>query len=595
MSNAAMDAKQLIIETVARHAVPMVVIDKNGYISFANNVFLSAVCHDSENCLKGKFFDLLKKSCVAQFRAALQPNCAEARPIVIPFRNTAINPDWQVLPAGENFLLWNVAFHLSRELPDTLQTGLLVCSPAGLITATDKQAAEICALHDFDYTSPRVLFRNTLVYSEIERSPVPFEKSFINESLQSVKPLNDALFCVRLPMKGQRWLLFSSQPLFNLGELKPYAVVCRVTDVTSLYTSYTTAHDIASNAMLLLDGVAGMLAVADDNCNLLFLNNTCREHFTTADAFLPRHATQVFPKQLFDLLNNHIQTLASGNLVKSSRCMLLSRFNKRQVFEVSTKQVTTPDGKRYFIMEGKDVTAICAAEHREASLKCRLESLVQSCVPSRWQWDIIGNICTNPSGEPETVQTATTWFACIHPADAKLVRASLKQAFRQQQSYWQMTYRVQLNGSEFTQVLHAGAIIYEGKQAVKMIGSIQNQQDIAAFYLEAQQALMHTRLLALTNFIKICEELVQYHQASAQPDLQRLMQYLRQLVSTPEKKRGKMSDEQQLDYAIQAIKQISWPRLQRVFRNEELAELLKILLDGQDSVDGYPIDLSIAS
>ncbi len=494
-------------------------IDENGNIVSAN-ANMKKTLHLKKTGA-ANFFELLHPVNVPDFKAAVNhaENNNTAPSMELYLKNGYYHPmKWQV-----NFLKENNGakeylcvghkildderlkqFNLLGEknyqlIVESINAGILFQDRRGELIAVNYKAAEI-----FNSTLERLyqltdianLWDHAWTITTEEGEPVTFEKTPFMKALTTGQTQTEVLV-IKLKNGEQRWIHFSSQPLFEENGVIPFSVVSNIVDLTVQKKLVLELRKRKAMFRSFMDQTPNMAWVVDEDSNLIFANHAFYQYFGIDEKkAIDKKITDIVPVAAEALYEKHMQVLSTGTateLIEKVKWANGTEF----VFHINIFPIEQMGERKLLGGHAVNLSEKHNIERRLRETNDRLLLLTRATSDAIWEWDMqTGHIFRNDAlmdmigYQTDDPRGLSWWLRRIHPDDRNRVSDKVKESTDNNQQSWEDQYRFKCADGHYKFMRDKGYIVYENGLPVKMIGSLQDVSDIKQ--LESQ--LMEEKL-----------------------------------------------------------------------------------------------------
>ncbi len=383
---------------------------------------------------------------------------------------------------------------------ERLNTGVLFQDKRGELIAANQKAALIfnTTLESlYLHTDMEALWNTSWQFASETGTSVPFENAPFLKALHTGLPQTEVLV-IRFRNGAQRWLHFTSQPLFEDNNLIPFAVLSSIVDVTEEKELSGKLEETNALLNVFMQKTPSLAWVIDEEDNLVFASQSFFRYFRLNEKESLNHPiTDLLPGFVITALHEkHLQVLQSGvptEFVEKVKWADGLNF----VFHINIFPIEGVTGKKMIGGHAVNLADKYATEKKLREVNDRLLLLTRATSDAIWEWDMqsgtifrndvlmnmIGYHMDNPKG-------LSWWLRRIHPEDRNMVSDKVKESTDNGQQSWEGEYRFKCADGSYKQMRDKGYIVYENGLPVKMIGSLQDVSDLK----ELESQLMEEKL-----------------------------------------------------------------------------------------------------
>jgi PAS domain S-box-containing protein len=516
--------------TVTDRDYYMLVVDNNGKIHFANSHLISNFGLHTENISRLCFFDLIQSNHQDIFRNTLLQVQQSGKPSnteialqngslhwikwdISPYQNEAgitrryMCVGYDIVQRSRVRKMNTVAQKNYQSIVESMNIGILMQDANGDVLAANQKAAEIFEL-SIEQIYENNVFKNLWQTTLVDDVPVSYENSPCEIALRTGKAQTKVVVSFKTADGEMRSLLVGAQPLFDENNSVPISVISSFIDISQEKKLEEEVHRRDILFRTFKNNTPNLAWVVDEDANLVFANNAFYKNLGLDENAMGKNILELVPKEIAHALEGkHIQVLESGNTIKTIEKTLLAD-NTELVFWISIFPIDTLSGKKMIGGEAVNITHKIQAEKKLKNANDRLYHLSRIATDAVWEWDMsTGEIFRNDVlnelmglANPET-QNLNWWLSRIHPEDSSRVSDTINKVFETKAQNWECEYRLKKNNGEYIIVHDHGYVIYENKEAVKMIGSLHDITEVKE--LEAkllEEKIQHQKNLTETVF-----------------------------------------------------------------------------------------------
>lgn len=598
-------------------------INEDGKIVSANANMLKTLDMKHPGTEDVNFYELLHPAHLNDFKSCINKS-VEGKPCVMELylRNGYYHPmKWQInplpvdkgtktylcvghkiLPAGmarsegdnKRLSQFNQLGEKNYQLiMEGLNAGILFQDKKGELISVNQKAAEILntTLEKlYQLSDIENLWNTAWQITTEDGNPVLFEESPFMKALQTGQPQTEVLV-IRLRNGDNRWMHFSSQPLFN-NNAEVFSVVSNIVDVSPEKKLFIELEQRNALFKAFINQTPNLAWVVDEDSNLVFASQAFYQYFGLEEKkALNNKITNLIPGVIAaNMFEKHMQVLETGKptkLIEKAKWADGTNF----VFHINIFPIGEISGKKLLGGHAVNLAGKYETEQKLRETNERLLLLTRATSDAIWEWDMqSGQIFRNDAlmdmigynaGAPKGL---SWWLRRIHPDDRNRVGDKVKESSEKNQQSWQDEYLFKCADGNYKRMRDKGYIVYENGLPVKMIGSLQDISNIRD--LESQ--LMTEKL---ERQKEISETIIHAQEKERTRIGHELHDNVNQILSTtrlfvdmltPVNKEEKGIKEKSIEYltmALEEIRKLSKELVVPQLRDKDLVESIEVLIE----------------
>ncbi len=583
--------KSIISNTQQQDGIFLSLIDRDGNIICTNATMQRSLQLENPRQVKINFFSLLHPDHIGIFKEAIQNSRIANSPFSteLHLRNGYYHPmKWQVnflqdaTENGENYLC--IGYNLIDKerlkqfnqlgeknyqlIVEGLSAGILFQDTKGELMAANKKAAEI-----FNTTLERLyqlrniekLWDTAWTITTEAGDPVCFKDTPFMKALRTGKMQSETLV-VKLLSGEIRWVLFSSQPLFNNAEETPFSVVTNIIDVSreKKLSSEAQERDILFRSFL--RNTPNLAWVLDEEAVLLCASQSFYTYFgLKEEEASDRNIFELIPPIVGDALYaKHVQVLETGKPVEVIEKVKWSD-GTNFVFHINIFPVEGLVGKKMVGGHAVNLADKYEAEKKLRNANERLLLLSRATSDAIWEWDMqTGYIFRNEAlmaligYQVDDAKGLSWWLRRIHPEDRDRVTDKIKDATDKGQHSWEDEYRFRCSDGSYKNIQDRGYVVYENGLPVKMIGSLQDITEIKKLEDQLTEEKVQRQKEISEMVIRVQEKERTRIGHELHDNVNQILSTTRMFVEmlTPSSEEEKKVRDKSIEYLVSAIEEI---------------------------------------
>lgn len=369
-----------------------------------------------------------------------------------------------------------------------LNTGIFFQDNKGELIAANQKAVEI-----FDTTLEKLyqikdiqnLWDTAWTITTEQGQRVLFEETPFMKALQTGK-LQTQVLIVRMRNGEDRWIHFSSQPLFEEAGSTAYSVVSNIIDVTKEKKLSQGLDEREALNRVFMNQTPNLAWLVDEDANLVFANRAFYQYFGLNEKdSVNKNIVDLLPGPVANALHEkHIQVLQTGmpvEMVEKVKWADGTNF----IFHINIFPIEGVTSKKMLGGHAVNLADKYAVEKQLREANDKLLLLSRTTSDAIWEWDMLtGRIFRNDilmdmvGYHFEEPKGLLWWHRRIHPEDRNRIMDKIKDATDKGQKSWEDRYRFKCADGTYKYVHDRGYVVYENGLPVKMIGSLQDITDL---------------------------------------------------------------------------------------------------------------------
>ena len=319
---------------------------------------------------------------------------------------------------------------------------------------------------------------------------------------------------IRLQNGEERWIHFSSQPLFEDGSQQPYSVVSSIIDVTNERKFSEELIQKEALFSVFLNQTPNLAWVVDEDTNLVFANQAFYEHFQIDEKkSINKNIVELIPPHVAETLyEKHLQVSQTGvpsQTMQRVKCADRTDF----VFHINIFPIHGVNHKKLLGGHAVNVTDKFNTERQLREANDRLLQLTGASSDAIWEWDMqAGRIFRNEALMEMTgyhtnnLNGLSWWFRRMHPEDRNRVSDKIKDITEKNLHSWQEEYRFKCADGNYKYMRDKGYVVYENGLPVRMIGSLQDVSELKDLENQLLEEKLQSRKEISETVIRVQEK-----------------------------------------------------------------------------------------
>ncbi len=451
---------------------------------------------------------------------------------------------------------------------EVLHTGILFQDKKGELIAVNHKAAEIFGASMerlYQLKNIHDLWNTVWTVTNEEGQPVLFENTPFMKALKTGKPHQEVLI-IKLRSGENRWISFSSQPLFEQNPDIAYSVVSSVTDITQERLLVSEISERKAVFKAFMDNTPNLAWVVDEEGTLIFASHSFYQYFGIDEReSANRKMVDVIPANVAKALyDKHVQVLESGQpteVVEKVEWADGTNF----VFHINIFPINAITGKKLLGGHAVNLADKYAAERKLREANDRLLLLSRATTNAIWEWDMqTGYIFRNDAlmdmigYQMEETKGLSWWLRRIHPEDRNRVSDKVKDTTEKNLHSWEDQYRFKCADGTYKHMHDKGFVVYENGLPVKMIGSLQDMTELKELEEQLTEEKLQRQKEISETVIRVQEKERTRIGHELHDNVNQILSTVRLFVDmlTPSKKEEKEIKAKSLEYVMMAIEEI---------------------------------------
>ncbi len=451
---------------------------------------------------------------------------------------------------------------------EVLHTGILFQDKKGELIAVNQKAAEIFGASMeklYQLKNIHELWDSTWSVTNEDGQPVLFEDTPFMKALKTGKPCQEVLV-IKLRNGENRWISFSSQPLFEKNPDIAYSVVSSVTDITQEKLLVSEISERKAVFKAFMNNTPNLAWVVDEEGTLIFASHSFYQYFGINEKdsagrkmldIIPAHVA----KTLYD---KHVQVLESGQATEVVEKVEWAD-GTNFVFHINLFPINNIAGKKLIGGHAVNLADKYATEKKLREANDRLLLLSRATTNAIWEWDMqTGYIFRNDAlmdmigYQMEETKGLSWWLRRIHPEDRNRVSDKVKDTTEKNLHSWEDQYRFKCADGTYKHMHDKGFVVYENGLPVKMIGSLQDMTELKELEEQLTEEKLQRQKEISETVIRVQEKERTRIGHELHDNVNQILSTVRLFVDmlTPSKKEEKEIKAKSLEYVMMAIEEI---------------------------------------
>ncbi len=514
--------KNIISNYEKRDGLFLSLIQGDGRIICANATMLKQLHLKPEGVKEVNFFDLLDPVNLNDFKLAVRRTGEEKTPssMEVFLKNGYYHPmkweinhftkekeDYTYLCVGHKLLDDERLHHFNRLgeknyqlIVEGLNAGILFQDEKGELISVNQKTAEIfnsTLERLYQLTDIRTLWNTSWDISSEDGERLFFDDTPFMRALRTGEPQTEVIM-IKLRNGEQKWLHFSSQPLFDEKTNRARSVISNIADLTQEKKLVLEVKERKAVFASFMNQTPNLAWVVDEDSKLVFASKAFYNYF----GLDPKQArnkkiTDLVPgpvaKSLYEKHQQVFQTGKASEIVEKVKWADGTNY----VFHINLFPIDGGTGKKMLGGHAVNLADKFAAEKKLKEANDRLLLLTRATTDAIWEWDMqTGHIFRNDAlmdmiGYQVGDQKGLSWWLRrIHPEDRDRVSDAVKESTDNNRQSWEEEYRFKCADGTYKHMRDKGYIVYENGLPVKMIGSLQDISNLK----EMENQLMEEKL-----------------------------------------------------------------------------------------------------
>jgi PAS domain S-box-containing protein len=514
--------KSIIGNYENRNGLFLSLIKQDGNILCANAVMLKQLHLNPGSIKKINFFDLLDPVNLNDFKTAVRRTGEQqtSSSMEVFLKNGYYHPmKWEInhLPNEKEDQTYLCVGHKILDddrlqqfnklgeknyqvIVEGLNAGILFQDQKGELISVNQKTAEIFNTtleRLYQLTDIKTLWNTAWNITTEKGDPVRFEDTPFIRALQTGEPQTEVLV-ITLRNGEQRWLHFSSQPLFDDNRDKAYSVVSNIADLSKEKKLALEVEERKAVFGSFMKKTPNLAWIVDEESKLVFASQTFYSYFgldekKSHDKTITELVPAVVAKSLYEKHEQVLQTGQPAEFVEKVKWANGTNY----VFHINLFPIDSGSSKKMLGGHAVNLADKFAAEKKLKEANDRLLLLTRATTDAIWEWDMqTGYIFRNDAlmdmiGYQLGDQKGLSWWLRrIHPEDRDRVSDKVKESTDHNRQSWEDEYRFKCADGLYKHMRDKGYIVYENGLPVKMIGSLQDVSNLK----EMENQLMEEKL-----------------------------------------------------------------------------------------------------
>ncbi|MEO6613397.1 MAG: PAS domain S-box protein [Chitinophagaceae bacterium] len=375
-----------------------------------------------------------------------------------------------------------------QVIVEGLNAGILFQDEKGELISVNQKTAEIFNTtleRLYQLTDIKTLWNTAWNITTEKGDPVRFEDTPFIRALRTGEPQTE-LLRITLRDGEQRWLHFSSQPLFDENSKRAYSVVSNITDLSKEKKLAVEVEERKAIFGSFMKQTPNLAWVVDEDSRLIFASQAFYSYFGLDEKKTRnRIITELVPAGVAkSLYEKHKQVLQTGQPAKILEKVKWAN-GTDYVFHINIFPIDSGAGKKMLGGHAVNLADKFATEKKLKDANDRLLLLTRATTDAIWEWDMqTGYIFRNDAlmdmiGYQIGDQKGLSWWLRrIHPEDRDRVSDTVKESTDHNSQSWEEEYRFKCADGVYKHMRDKGYIVYENGLPVKMIGSLQDVSNL---------------------------------------------------------------------------------------------------------------------
>jgi len=608
--------KNIISNYENRDGLFLSLIREDGLIICANATMLKQLHLKPEGIKEVNFFDLLDPVNLNDFKQAVRRTGEEktSSSMEVFLKNGYYHPmKWEINPfarekedqtylcVGHKLLDDERLQHFNRlgeknyqVIVEGLNAGILFQDEKGELISVNQKTAEIFNTtleRLYQLTDIKTLWNDAWEITSEDGDPVRFEDTPFIKALQTGEPQTEILV-IKLRNGENKWLHFSSQPLFDEKTNLACSVISNIADLTQEKKLVLELKERKAVFGSFMDQTPNLAWVVDEDSNLIFASNAFYSYFGLDKKKLKnKKITDLIPapvaKSLYEKHQQVFQTGEATEIVEKVKWADGTNY----VFHINLFPIDSGTGKKMLGGHAVNLADKFAVEKKLKEANDRLLLLTRATTDAIWEWDMqTGHIFRNDAlmdmiGYQLGDQKGLSWWLRrIHPEDRDRVSDAVKESTDHNRQSWEEEYRFKCADGVYKHMRDKGYIVYENGLPVKMIGSLQDISNLK----EMENQLMEEKL---ERQKEISEAVIRAQEKERTKIGYELHDNVNQILSTtkmfvdmltPSSREEKEIKSKSVEYillAIEEIRKLSKELVVPQLKEKGLVDSIQVLID----------------
>jgi PAS domain S-box-containing protein len=517
-----------------RHDLYLALLDEKGYIVKTNRRMKKHFhLHQADNG-NLNFCMFLHPLHTEQFNQALRNTLLtrDTSTTELYLKNGIYQPmKWQVnwlpVPAGsdDSFLFFCIGYPLMEKhhfsqfreigqnhyqhIVESMNSGVLLHSPAGELIAANEKAARILELslerlYQLKNIN-RILAETWQVYDEngqlITQDELPLTNAtgtaLAQKQLVQLKNLSGK----------EKWIYFNSQAVPDEQYRKVKTIITTLQDITEEKKWALRCQQSEAMFRAFMNANPNLCWVVNEEAEIIFINDALARFYNiNRNLQKDERITDLVPASVTQALyEKHLRVLESGQPMEFTEKTRLAS-GRRIVILISLFPVEASSGQRWVGGQAVNVADTYETERQLREMNERLLYLSQAASAAIWEWDMKSGVIYRNEALMEMIgyipddgKGLSWWLRRIHPEDRNRVSDKIKETTDAGRQFWEDEYRFKHADGTYKHIKDKGFVIYENGLPVRMIGSLNDISELTELNNRlADEKLKHQKELSET-------------------------------------------------------------------------------------------------
>ncbi len=592
-------------------------MDKEGTIYSANANMVRSLQMGNPRKTKTSFFDLVHPVNLDEFKKAMRDSCEKNSPSTAELfvKNGfyhAMKWQFNCLDDGtgkektylcvghkimddERLEKFNRIGEKNYQLiVEGLNTGVIFQDKKGELIAVNHKMAEIFGTtleRLYQLKDLRSLWNNNWTITTEEGELLLFDEAPFMLALKTGKPQNKIIL-IRLKSGEDRWFYFSSQPLTEDNNEKPYSVVSSIRDVTTERDLTLELKEQEALFKAVMSNTPNLAWLVNEDGKLVFASKTFYQYFGIDErSSINKNATDLVPDHVAKaLFKKHVQVLQTGVPVEAVQKVKWAD-GTNFVFHINIFPIDGVSSKKMLGGHAVNLSEKYAVEKQLREANERLLVLTRTTSDAIWEWDMQTGYIFRNDGlmdmigyHPEEKKGLTWWLRRIHPDDRNRVSDKVKDTTEKGLQSWEDEYRFKCADGNYKHMRDKGYVVYENGLPVKMIGSLQDITNLKDLEDKLTEEKLERQKEISETVIRVQEKERTRIGHELHDNVNQILSTVKMFVDmlTPSGKEDKELKTKSLDYimlAIEEIRKLSKELVVPQLKDKGLVDSIRILID----------------
>ncbi len=475
-----------------------------------------------------------------------------------------------------------------------LNTGILFQDKKGELIAVNHKTAEIFGTtleRLYQLKDIRSLWNTNWTIMTEEGEPLLFDEAPFIMALKTGIPQNKIII-IRLRSGEDRCIYFSSRPLFEDGNEKPYSVVSAITNITPERKLTRELTELEALFKAFMHKTPNLAWLVDEDAKLVFASKAFYQYFGIDERkSVNKNLADLVPDPVARALyEKHVQVLQTGVPVETVQKVKWAD-GTNFVFHINIFPIDGITSKKMLGGHAVNLSDKYAAEKQLREANDRLLLLTRTTSDAIWEWDMqTGYIFRNDAlmdmigYQPEEKKGLTWWLRRIHPEDRNRVSDKVKETSEKGLQSWEDEYRFKCADGNYKHMHDKGYVVYENGLPVKMIGSLQDVTNLKDLEDKLIEEKLERQKEISETVIRVQEKERTRIGHELHDNVNQILSTVRLFVDmlTPVRKEEKELKTKSLDYimlAIEEIRKLSKELVVPQLKGNGLVDSIRTLID----------------